>query len=111
MRAKILISASYYLLTFLPFDLKQVKIGEEVRKTRVIHGTASPYWLQHMGFIRISSDVMNVDIWDENEEENGDDIDLGTCAIPLEKVPGRRSEHVRCNATSSGFVQLVYTCI
>ncbi|KAM3610975.1 uncharacterized protein V6R79_011512 [Siganus canaliculatus] len=86
-----------------------LKIGNQVRRTSTVYGSANPNWWERFEFKKVDSNIMIINIWEADSGLRGDDDHLGTCVVPLESG-GDKYRNIRCDAKDQGYVKLYYKC-
>lgn len=79
-----------------------------MRKTRVIDSSSNPNWMETLRFDPSSSDVLIIEVWDEDSGFRGDDDLIGTCTENLSQ--SATSKHFVCTVPEDGLVNLQYKC-
>ncbi|KAG7221286.1 hypothetical protein INR49_017353 [Caranx melampygus] len=84
-----------------------VTIGDETEKTKVIYSNSNPAWWQKFQFTSVTSDLMKIDVWEEDSVTADDN--LGTCIEQL-RSDGQGYHAVQCDVKDGGFVKVFYKC-
>jgi len=86
-----------------------VKIGSETRKTKVINSSANPGWWQKFEFPEVTSDMLQLEVWDKDEFTADDK--LGTCMVPMD-THGQQFRTIDCKMNNNdGVVHAFYRCL
>lgn len=81
-------------------------LGEVTNTTAVIENKKYAEFKQWFAFGNAQSDILKIEVWDEDSGLNGDDDLMGTCQIQLQKSISEET----CSF-ENGEVSLIYVCM
>lgn len=84
-----------------------MKIGNETRETDIDFGT-KPAWLETFTFDSVSTDLMQLEVWEKDWGFRGDDDFLGVCTEQLSQH--RSSKIIECDVEEGGSINFSYKC-
>ncbi|XP_028314196.1 perforin-1-like [Gouania willdenowi] len=93
-----------------PDSYVTVKIGDKIHSTRVARSTCDPDWSERFTFDSVDSNIMKIEVWNENGDDDDDDDLLGTCEENM-STNELYNTHLECDIGEDGVVNMKYRCI